>query len=99
MTDVLNRGTDSATGLVGTAIGLSLHQELYLYNKRCGLTPLEALRSATGTTARRFRLKDRGRLVKGWRGDVLMVKGNPTVDLSVTLGIQKVWRSGVALRT
>lgn len=90
-------GTDAATGLEGTAIGLSLHQELSLYVERCGMTPLQALRSATSTTARRFSFEDRGRLVKGMRADVLMVKGDPTKDISRTLEIGGIWRGGVAL--
>jgi imidazolonepropionase-like amidohydrolase len=95
--DRCNSGTDTTTGLAGTAFGLSLHHELYLYVKRCGLTPLEALHSATSTTARRFKLEDRGRLAKGKRADLLMVKGDPTNDISCTLNITGVWRGGVAI--
>lgn len=91
-----NSGTDSASGLRGTAFGLSLHQELYLYVERCGLTPLEALRSATGNTARRFKLEDRGLVAKGKRADLLMVEGDPTKDITCTLNIAGIWRGGVA---
>lgn len=93
----LLRGTDTATGLLGTSMGLSLHQELSLYVDRCGLTPMEALRSATSTTARRFRLDDRGILARGRRADILMVKGDPTKNISLTLEIGGIWRGGVAL--
>jgi hypothetical protein len=93
----LFRGTDTATGLLGTSMGLSLHQELSLYVDRCGLTPIEALRSATSTTARRFRLNDRGILARGRRADILMVKGDPTKNISLTLEIDGIWRGGVAL--
>jgi hypothetical protein len=93
----LLRGTDTATGLLGTSMGLSLHQELSLYVDRCGLTPIEALRSATSTTARRFRLDDRGILARGRRADILMVKGDPTKNISLTLEIDGIWRGGVAL--
>lgn len=78
-------------------MGLSLHQELSLYVDRCELTPLEALRSATSTTARRFRLNDRGKLSVGKRADILMVKGDPTKDIGSTLDIRGVWRGGSAL--
>ena len=97
--NLARRGTDAATGLLGTAMGLSLHQELSLYVYRCGLTPSEALRSATSTTARRFKFDDRGRLAKGLRADVLMVRGDPTTDISRTLDIGGIWRGGVALNT
>lgn len=62
------------------------------------MTPLEVLRSATGTTSRRFKFEDRGRLVKGRRADLLMVKGDPTKDISRTLEIEGIWRGGVALK-
>lgn len=90
-------GTDSATGLAGTAFGLSFHQELSLYVGRCGFTPEEALKSATSTTARRFNMPDRGRLAEGLRADVLLVKGDPTEDIRCTLNIAGVWRGGQAL--
>jgi hypothetical protein len=91
-------GTDTSPGFVGTAFGLSVHQELSLLTTRCDLTPGEALRSATATTARRFGLKDRGRLAKGLRADVLMVRGDPTVDIRCTMDIASIWRGGVALK-
>lgn len=89
-------GTDTTTGLAGTAFGLSLHQELYLYVKRCGFTPIQALRSATATTARRFKLEDRGILAAGKRADLILVKGDPISDIYCTLNISRVWRGGMA---
>jgi imidazolonepropionase-like amidohydrolase len=61
------------------------------------LTPIESLRSATATTARRFGLKDRGRLAEGLRADVVMVRGDPTADIECTMDIAGIWRGGVAL--
>lgn len=83
---------------MGTAFGLSVHQELSLLVNRCDLTPAEALRSATGTTVRRFGLKDRGRLAQGLRADLVMVKGDPTVDIRRTMDLVGIWRGGVALK-
>ncbi|ULP41608.1 amidohydrolase family protein [Mycobacterium lentiflavum] len=80
----------------GTAHGASLHEELQLL-VRAGLSPVEALRSATSVTARRFGLTDRGRVVNGARADLLLVKGDPTADISDTLNIEAVWRRGVRL--
>jgi imidazolonepropionase-like amidohydrolase len=68
-------GTDAVPGLKGTALGVSLMMELWLYVERCGFTPLEALKSATGVAARRFGFADRGVIRRGgeriwswWRG-------------------------------
>jgi imidazolonepropionase-like amidohydrolase len=82
--------------LGGLAHGASLHHELQLL-VAAGLTPIEALRAATSTPARRFGLTDRGRIAPGARADLLLVAGNPTTNISDTLSIRAVWRQGVQL--
>jgi imidazolonepropionase-like amidohydrolase len=71
-----------------------LHHELQLLVS-AGLRPVEALRAATSTSARRFGLTDRGRIVPGARADLLMVDGDPTKTISDTLSVRTVWRLGV----
>ncbi len=96
--DVL-AGTDVSmpeTFFGGLAHGASLHHELQ-YLVEAGLTPERALRAATATTARRFRLSDRGRVAEGLRADLLLVDGDPTRDISDTLNIRAVWRRGARL--
>lgn len=75
-----------------------MHHELQLRVK-AGLTPTEALKAATSLPARRFGLIDRGRIVNGARADLLLVKDDPTSNVSDTLFIQPVWRQGVRLTT
>ncbi|KAH7312872.1 hypothetical protein BKA65DRAFT_600431 [Rhexocercosporidium sp. MPI-PUGE-AT-0058] len=87
-------GTDTATGLKGTAFGLSLHQELSLYVERCGFSPIEALRSATSVSARRFKMGDRGVLREGLRADMVMVRGDPAVDIRDSINVVGVWKGG-----
>ena len=84
--------------LGGLAHGASLHHELQLL-VAAGLTPVEALRSATSTPARRFGLSDRGRIAPGARADLVLVQGDPTTHISDTLSIQAVWRRGVMLKS
>lgn len=94
--DVL-AGTDAAgLGVVGTAHGVSLHGELELL-VRAGMSPLEALRSATSVPARRFGLKDRGRIASGLQADLLLVEGDPTSEITASLSIEGVWRRGERL--
>jgi len=88
-------GTDAVPGVKGTAIGPSLLEELYLYVKRCGFTPAEALRSATSVAARRFRLEDRGRIEAGRRADLLLIRGDPTHDIEDLRHVEGVWKAGV----
>lgn len=96
--DVL-AGTDASHPLPflgGLAHGASVHHELQ-YLVRAGLTPVQALRAATSTTARRFGLDDRGRIAEGLRADLLLVDGDPTTTISDTLNTRGVWRCGTRL--
>ena len=94
-------GTDSCPGLPGTAIGPSLWLELYLYMSRCGYSGVEALRCATGVTARRFGFGDRGMVMEGKRADLVLLKteGGQDIleDLSNGVGgaVVGVWKKGV----
>jgi imidazolonepropionase-like amidohydrolase len=85
-------GTDSPNP--GTSHGASIHRELELL-VRSGLTPSEALASATSVPAAAFHLADRGVIAPGKRADLLLVKGNPTEDITATRDIVSVWKLGV----
>lgn len=84
-------GTDA--GNPGTAHGASMHGEMELL-VRAGLAPMQALAAATSTPARRFALRDRGRIAQGLRADVLLVEGDPSQDIRVTRAIVGVWKNG-----
>lgn len=86
-------GTDA--GNPGTAHGASMHGEMELLVK-AGLTPMEALSAATANGAKAFHLNDRGRIAKGKRADLLLVDGDPTVDIRATRRIVAVWKNGYA---
>jgi imidazolonepropionase-like amidohydrolase len=86
-------GTDAPAP--GLAHGLSLHRELELL-VLSGLTPLEALASATSESARAFGFHDRGRIAKGLRADLLLVNGDPTVNITATRDIAGIWKLGVS---
>src|SRR5215813_2881795 len=85
-------GTDAPAPSL--AHGLSLHHELELL-VLSGLTPLEALASATSAPARAFGFHDRGRIAEGLRADLLLVNGDPTIDIRATRDIVGVWKIGV----
>lgn len=87
-------GTDA--GNPGTAHGASLHGELALLVD-AGLSPSEALAAATVKPAQFFSLKDRGRIAKGMRADLVLVDGDPTRDITATRAIVAVWKNGVAI--
>jgi len=87
-------GTDA--GNPGTAHGASLHGELALL-VRAGLTPTQALEAATSLPAQIFKLADRGRIAAGLRADLLLVDGDPTVDITATRAIVTIWMNGYAV--
>jgi imidazolonepropionase-like amidohydrolase len=74
---------------------LSWHQELYIFVKECGFTPLEALTAGTSLTAKCFKWNDRGAIAEGLKGDLVLVEGNPLEDIEATLNLRGVWRDGV----
>lgn len=87
-------GTDAPNP--GTAHGIAMHRELELLVE-AGLTPVEALRAATSVPAALFGLPDRGRIAPGMRADLLLVRGDPTADITATRAIEAVWKGGIRL--
>ena len=77
-------GTDQAVP------GYSLHRELELYVE-AGMTPMEAIQSATSVPARAMGLSDQGGTVfAGQRADLLLLNANPLADIRAT---RQVWRT------
>jgi imidazolonepropionase-like amidohydrolase len=77
--------------------GEAFHDELRLLVE-AGLTPVEALRSATVVPAAFFGFTDRGVIEPGRRADLLLVDGDPTQDIAATRAIHGVWVTGVKVR-
>ena len=78
--------------------GLSLHQELVLLAD-AGLTPLEALRTATLNPARVMGLADSlGTIEVGKLADLVLLDSNPLADISKTQRIRAVIANGRLFR-
>lgn len=95
ITLTLSRGSDTAGPGLGTAWGVTFHHEMYLLVKECGFSPKEALRAGTALTAKLFGWKDRGRIAPGLKADLVLIEGDPLLDIDATLNIASVWRDGV----
>ncbi|HEX7879838.1 MAG TPA: amidohydrolase family protein [Candidatus Eisenbacteria bacterium] len=66
---------------------------------RAGLTPIEALRAATGTAARLLGLENEiGRLAPGMAADIVAVPGDPTADIEVVSRVGFVMAAGKIIR-
>ena len=85
-------GTDSPAP--GSWNGASVHGELKLLVE-AGFSPTEALAAATSVPARLFHLNDRGRIAAGRRADLLLVRGEPTREITATRDIIAIWKDGV----
>ncbi|HYN19935.1 MAG TPA: amidohydrolase family protein, partial [Thermoanaerobaculia bacterium] len=77
--------------------GVCMHGELQLLTE-AGLTPAEALTAATRAPAEAFKLADRGRITPGARADLVLVDGNPLVDIEATRAIVRVFKNGFDVR-
>ncbi len=86
-------GTDVATLLIYP--GYSLHDELQLLVKYVGLTPMEAIISATRYPAEFFSIQNAlGTIEKGKIADLVLVDANPLDDISNTKRIAAVVLNG-----
>jgi imidazolonepropionase-like amidohydrolase len=86
-------GTDTAAG-VHVFPGFSLHQELALF-VQAGLTPLQALQTATLNPAKFLnRLADLGTVERGKLADLVLLDANPLEDIANTKKIRAVVLAG-----
>jgi len=88
---VLLMGSDSGwrTGAIDDlAFGLELHVQ-------AGISPLQAIASATGLAAKRLGLAEvTGTLQAGKEADLIAVRGDPTTDILALASIELVVRAG-----
>jgi imidazolonepropionase-like amidohydrolase len=89
-------GTDLAADRLP---GFSLHDELALMATSAGLTPLEALRTATSNPARVLKKEsDFGSVAPGKLADLVLLKGNPLERIQNIGRIDAVILAGKLLR-
>lgn len=87
---VLVQGTDSPS----TVYGVSLHNELE-QSVKGGLTPFQALQAATVNTAALLNVSaDLGSVEVGKLADLVIVDGNPLVDIKDARKVRKVIKNG-----
>ena len=87
-------GTDAGFNEAITPVGKSLHQELQLYTQ-AGLSPLEALRTATYNGAKLLRLEEKtGALRPGLAADVIVIDGDPTRNIQDVSKVIMTFREG-----
>ncbi len=74
--------------------GLSLHSELESY-VAAGLTPSEALQSATLISAQQLNSSESGSVAVGKRADLILIDGDPTQDIRALRRVRMTIKSGI----
>lgn len=103
MLDMARRAHDGGVRIAfGTDSGVSAHgdnaQEFALL-VRAGLTPLEAIQTATVNAAAHLRLSDEaGRIAVGMPADLIAVAGDPLTDVTELERVQFVMKGGTVYR-
>ena len=92
-----------ATILYGTDAGVLPHDmggwQFKIMVER-GMTPMQAIKSATSVAARHMGLDDEvGALHEGFAADIIAVRGNPILDLTRLRDVSVVLKGGVVIRT
>ena len=88
-------GTDAPAD--GVNFTTDLYAELALYVD-AGLTPLEALKTATSNPAKAYKLNERGVIRVGASADFVLVDGDVLKDISLLSRINAVWKQGKQIR-
>jgi adenine deaminase len=70
----------SGAAVMGTMPGISLHTELEML-VRIGLSPREALAAASNNYSIQFGWNELGQIAPGRRADILVLDGDPTVNI------------------
>lgn len=92
---VYNAGVPIVAGTDEGVPGFSVYRELELY-VRAGMTPMDALRSATAVPAKAMRLdRELGTIEPGKRADLLILDANPLDDISNIRRVRSVMSNGV----
>ena len=94
----IDRGVKIACGTDAPAIphGRNAKELIALVDR--GMTPLQAIQSATTMAAELIDKDDRGRLEAGLYADVIAVAGNPLDDIAATEQVRFVMKGGAVYR-
>lgn len=89
-------GSDNGAGCV--IPGISIHEEMEIFAKECGLSNYEALKTATINGAELMEVEDRvGTVEVGKDADLVLLNENPLEDIKNTMSINKVFVKGKLL--
>jgi len=73
------------------------YKELALYVE-AGLSPMDALKTATIYPAQAFKLKDKGIIKEGISADFILIDGDLLSDISKLNSVEAVWKKGIRIK-
>lgn len=88
----------AGSGAVGYGIlpGWGIHREMAMLTQ-AGLTPREAIASATDNYAQLYGWNDVGRIAPGYRADLVLLTADPTKNITATQNISAIFFGGQQL--
>ncbi|MEP5611279.1 MAG: amidohydrolase family protein [Cyclobacteriaceae bacterium] len=92
---LLLAGTDAPN--VNLDYGSSLHAEMELFVE-AGLTPVEALKTATSNVNAAFSLENFGTIKVGQAANFNLIDGDPTTDITDSKNIVGIWAEGKKIK-
>ncbi|WP_420470755.1 amidohydrolase family protein [Brevundimonas sp. FT23042] len=103
MLDMARRAHEGGVRIAfGTDSGVSAHGDNageFVLLVRAGLTPLEAIQTATVNAAAHLRISDQaGRIAVGMPADLIAVEGDPLTDVALLQHVDFVMKGGVVYR-
>jgi imidazolonepropionase-like amidohydrolase len=92
-------GVDIVFGTDALVIPHGLNARQFLIMVERGMTPMEAIQSATSVAARHMGRGDQvGRIAPGLQGDVIAVRGDPLADVRALSDVAVVIKGGLAFK-
>lgn len=86
----------------GTDAGVyphGLNAQQFKLMVREGMSPIEAIQSATTSAAELIGIRNKaGAIKKGYWADIIAVKGNPINDISILENVQFVMKAGIVYK-
>lgn len=74
-------------------------KELELYVTKIGMRPIDALKSGTVYAAELLgKEKEIGQIVEGFTADIIAIKGNPLLDITLVQNVDFVMKSGMVVK-